>query len=1376
MKPIFIKVRLTFLTAFLLLLIAFIPNNSNAQTTLQLSVPANGSTWESTTPKLYWLLYNTYTTVNFSVQLGLSANNFSNPYLIVNTTVSGNGVGIYDVPTGLLAVGVTYYWRIGYNGNYSSVYSFTPATGSSGYTPVVLIPPILISPSSGSINTTLNPTFNWSQVNGATSYEIQVSQQSNFSVVVSNVKNIQATTVALNSLLSGTNYYWRVRAVNNVGVSNWCSPFSFTTRPQLPPVPTLIIPANNTNGTLISLSLNWNRSQFDSAYNVLVSTNAEFTNIIANVNTTTNSTVVSNLLYSTTYYWKVRGVNFTGTGTWSSVFNFTTKSVPPIPPSAISPTNITSIPINFLFKWIVGSPATGVNFFKLEISKSATFSSNVLSFTNLTETEKMVTGLTPLSLYYWRVKLYTQTDSSDWSAIIAFNTRGDQRTIYVDVNNGADVAISPNLPAGDGSLLRPYKTINRAFQALLAGILSGTDTIRVASGAYPEVLNVNFPVIIIGSANTQIAALNIGNGNMPLPDISVVVRNIECSFFPAPFIPGGVNTQGIRIDGFNNVLLEKVKVANYNTANGLAALMIVNGQSITITNSDFSNNVRGIFIASSRNITLSNVSANHTPPQAPTQNVRYGLYVENTKNIAFADLIFDSNDVGMLLKHVSNGIITNLRITNSGWLSNNVQSTGALVIGASSSLTFNNGQINQNKTLAVIVDPTNQNIILQVFPSGPSYPNQNSFINSIDNLKFTGMYEFKNNFGGILFFSEKYSLSSSVNSPQFDGTFIFSDNAIHNSIFTRWQSTDLYISGSVKDLYVKGAQFINSVPYPNPYMPQPLPPTSQATTKAVLISNSDTQGIQPIPVGSQPIRAVFNNCTFDQSIGVPNIYIENQTPNKVNAHNNYFAYAASQMDVENMIIDSLDTVGPNLFQKFGRVDFLGSTFGSKLPPTISVASLPVSYRGASYYLPVNIVTKGNSYNFLKGKFFYDATKLHYNGYLSNASGLINQKNWTTLSVSNTVTLQNSGIIEFIAFGNSPIETNGTLFKLNMQVLSNAPVVGQPGVAFISGNNADFLGNNQPVFTYNQSVISYTDPNGIVQAKGDINLDGVVNMDDFMAVLYHLLGLQIVTDTQALSNADFNNDNLVNQTDLNALFVFLNPGSGIVSPSIVSGNVTIPQVSISDKLFAIIPVSLVNARNVSSFQFVINYDPNKIKFQSFSNALNLGDQYIHGMETKPGEAVFHVQSPSFLNGTVNFGELRLSFGNNSIPVGTVVKSKYILNGGEQKNGPSFTFNSNGVTEIEKETKIPSEFSLSQNYPNPFNPETTINFSIPNSGHVTLKVYDILGRAVATLVDEHKQAGTYSASFNTLRSSLTSGVYLYRLQSGSYNETKKLILMK
>jgi hypothetical protein len=88
--------------------------------------------------------------------------------------------------------------------------------------------------------------------------------------------------------------------------------------------------------------------------------------------------------------------------------------------------------------------------------------------------------------------------------------------------------------------------------------------------------------------------------------------------------------------------------------------------------------------------------------------------------------------------------------------------------------------------------------------------------------------------------------------------------------------------------------------------------------------------------------------------------------------------------------------------------------------------------------------------------------------------------------------------------------------------------------------------------------------------------------------------------------------------------------------------------------------------------------------------------------------------------------------------------------------------------------PLVFSLSQNYPNPFNPSTKINYSIPQSSNVVIKVFDILGNEVATLVNEQKPAGSYEIEFNA--TNFPSGVYCYQLKAGTFIETKKMLLVK
>jgi hypothetical protein len=105
---------------------------------------------------------------------------------------------------------------------------------------------------------------------------------------------------------------------------------------------------------------------------------------------------------------------------------------------------------------------------------------------------------------------------------------------------------------------------------------------------------------------------------------------------------------------------------------------------------------------------------------------------------------------------------------------------------------------------------------------------------------------------------------------------------------------------------------------------------------------------------------------------------------------------------------------------------------------------------------------------------------------------------------------------------------------------------------------------------------------------------------------------------------------------------------------------------------------------------------------------------------------------------------------------------------------FLFNE-GVTAVEDQNgQLPETFSLLQNYPNPFNPSTTIRFSLPSSGFTSLKVYDVLGKEVATLVNGMRKAGMNSVQFNAPYS--PSGIYFYTLQSGSFTETKKMVLVK
>jgi len=128
---------------------------------------------------------------------------------------------------------------------------------------------------------------------------------------------------------------------------------------------------------------------------------------------------------------------------------------------------------------------------------------------------------------------------------------------------------------------------------------------------------------------------------------------------------------------------------------------------------------------------------------------------------------------------------------------------------------------------------------------------------------------------------------------------------------------------------------------------------------------------------------------------------------------------------------------------------------------------------------------------------------------------------------------------------------------------------------------------------------------------------------------------------------------------------------------------------------------------------------------------------------------------------------------NIPISTFYKdSTYLI--GIYKDGEFLGDTLFSLTGIDESITSPANYHLSQNYPNPFNPTTTLSYQIPRAGFILFRVYDILGREVATLVNEEKPVGWYEVEFDG--TGFASGIYFYRLQAGNFIETKKMILLR
>jgi hypothetical protein len=122
---------------------------------------------------------------------------------------------------------------------------------------------------------------------------------------------------------------------------------------------------------------------------------------------------------------------------------------------------------------------------------------------------------------------------------------------------------------------------------------------------------------------------------------------------------------------------------------------------------------------------------------------------------------------------------------------------------------------------------------------------------------------------------------------------------------------------------------------------------------------------------------------------------------------------------------------------------------------------------------------------------------------------------------------------------------------------------------------------------------------------------------------------------------------------------------------------------------------------------------------------------------------------------------------------MVNTGYDITGSPLSASADFTVTSTTSVVVDR-TVLPTAYVLEQNYPNPFNPTTSIRYSLPTAGNVTLKVFDIVGKEVATLVNGFQQNGQYTVTFNA--SNLSSGMYFYRLETGSMTQVKKMVLLK
>lgn len=254
---------------------------------------------------------------SYQVQLSASMN-FSN--LIVNQAgVAGTTRFVQS-----LNPDVMHYWRVrgtnaGGNGDWSETWSFT----TSAITPSEPVPSQ--PPNNATVSSTEPVRFQWNNAPNAATYQLQVARDAAFSNIAEEADGINGTSHDLGPLDPNTMFYWRVRGRNATSDGPWSTTRNFITQAAVPNAIALIAPTNNAADQSGIILFQWQSDAGADTYQLQVSTNASFTNLIyAESGLTETQRQVGPIDYGTTFYWRVRGANSAGNGPWSSIRSFTT--------------------------------------------------------------------------------------------------------------------------------------------------------------------------------------------------------------------------------------------------------------------------------------------------------------------------------------------------------------------------------------------------------------------------------------------------------------------------------------------------------------------------------------------------------------------------------------------------------------------------------------------------------------------------------------------------------------------------------------------------------------------------------------------------------------------------------------------------------------------------------------------------------------------------------------------------------------------------------------------------------------------------------------------------------------------------------------------
>gem|GEM_PF-2780694 len=384
----------------------------------ELLAPPDVSTDISLTPTLSWNTSTGAATYHLQISKGSA---------FITMVFDDSTISATSKLIGPLEHNTAYFWRvraknIGGWGGYSPGFNFTTL-------PVIPPVPVLLAPTDTSTGIAITPTLSWNTSSGATAYQLQVSKGSAFITMVFDDSTVASTSKQVGPLGNDTLYYWRVRAKNTAGWSDYSTTWRFTTIIAPPPVPVLLAPTDVSTGIAITPTLSWNTSSGATAYQLQVSKNAGFSTTVFDDSTVAStSKQVGPLGNDTLYYWRVRAKNTAGWSSYSTAWSFTTIIAPPPVPVLLAPTDVsTGIAITPTLSW---NPSTGATTYRLQVSKNTGFTLLVFDDSTITSTFRQIGPLGNDTTYYWRVRaknsVWLSEFSDDWSFTTISSTSIDR--------------------------------------------------------------------------------------------------------------------------------------------------------------------------------------------------------------------------------------------------------------------------------------------------------------------------------------------------------------------------------------------------------------------------------------------------------------------------------------------------------------------------------------------------------------------------------------------------------------------------------------------------------------------------------------------------------------------------------------------------------------------------------------------------------------------------------------------------------------------------------------------------------------------------------------------------------------------------------------